>query len=421
MTSRLGVTLCALLALGLALSACRPAEAKIYIDVIQSPRKLPVAVLELNGPYGAVISRIVRSDLQLSGLFAPMSEDAFMQRPEQEFRRESWAGTGVEFVVRGGVTAGAELEVMVELHDAVEGREIFRKQYRAGRALVRPLAHAIANDIFQKATGRDGIFRSKLLYVTHEENLYRLNLADWDGQRPVPLQVTGGALMAPRWAPDADTVYYAAERGRAWGVYRTSLSTMREEQILKAQGTNITGDVLPDGSGLLLSMSRNGSPDLHLLDLKSGEIKRLTWDFGIEVSPAVAPDGASIAFVSDRGGTPQIYTMGLVGYNVKRITYTGQYNTSPTWSPEGDLIAYSGRHQGKNQIFTIWADGTGARMLTSAGNNEEPSFSPDGRFIAFTSDRDGHKAVYVMRVNGEDQRRLTDKGVHAFTPRWSPR
>jgi TolB protein len=85
------------------------------------------------------------------------------------------------------------------------------------------------------------------------------------------------------------------------------------------------------------------------------------------------------------------------------------------------LIAYSGRHQGKNQIFTIWADGTGARMLTSAGNNEEPSFSPDGRFIAFTSDRDGHKAVYVMRVNGEDQRRLTDKGVHAFTPRWSPR
>jgi TolB protein len=191
------------------------------------------------------------------------------------------------------------------------------------------------------------------------------------------------------------------------------------KKVFSSKGTNIVGDLLPDGNEFVFSSSKDGNLDLYMMSLKNDTIKKLTSSQSIEVSPTISPDSEHIAFVSDRGGSPQIYVMHRDGSDVRRITFTGSYNTSPSWSPKGDRIVFSGRRE-TNQIFVINPDGTGLTQLTIQGNNEDPSFSPDGRFITFSSDRDGVKGIYIMRINGESQKRITPKRMRAFCPRWSP-
>jgi TolB protein len=412
--------LAALLCAFLALIPSR-AAAKVYIDIVSSPRKLPIAIQEFQGAYGSRITAIVSEDLRYSGLFLPVESDAFLEGPVEPFKRANWAGTGAEAVVKGSVTAGEKLVVRVMLYDVFEGRLLYERKYNAPPSMLRPLAHAVAGDIYREITGRGAAFKTKIAYVTQTGERHELNIADWDGKRRNNLGISSSALLAPHWSDDGGRLLYSAQRGRQWGIYLLDFGRMKESRVFSSRGINVAGDFLPGGESFTLSSSRAGTPDIYIYGIKSRKLKRLTSGRGIEVSPSVSRNGKKVAYVSDRGGNPQIYTIDKFGYNKSRVTFEGNYNTSPAWSPGGDRIAFCGRYNGKNQIFTVRPDGSELRLLTDSGNNEEPSFSPDGRFIAFTSDRDGTKGVYTMRANGEAQRRISPPGLKAFGAGWSPK
>ena len=139
------------------------AEAKIYIDIVSAPRKLPIAIQDLQGPRGAELTAILTDDLAFSGVFLPLDHAAFIEHPAQQFRAGNWKGTGAEAVVKGFVSTDTDgLVVSVLLYDVFEGTLIMEKKYRAQASLVRPLAHAIAGDIYTRITGRKSMFRTKI-------------------------------------------------------------------------------------------------------------------------------------------------------------------------------------------------------------------------------------------------------------------
>lgn len=395
-------------------------EAKVYIDV-NSPafKKLPIAISDFSGTYGREMSEIIKDDLEFTGLFLCIDRQAYLEVPSQNFNPKNWTPLGAEAVVKGFVKEEQGIVVRASLFDVFEGREIFTKEYKADKKLLRPVSHAIANDIYLELTGQKGIFRTKISFIINGENERSINIMDWDGHRIIHTGLKGNIILSPRWSRNGRKLLYSAERNRQWGIYLLDFTNMTERKVFSSKGTNIAGDFLPGGSEFVFSSSRDGTHDLYIMNLSNNSIKKLTSSFGIEVSPSVSPDGKSIAFVSDRGGSPQIYVMHKDGSRLRRITYEGSYNTSPSWSPKGDKIVFSGR-RGKNQIFIINPDGSGLTQLTSHGNNEEPSFSPDGMYITFTSDRDGVKGIYIMRANGEAQRRITPKSIKAYGSRWSP-
>ena len=396
------------------------ADAKVYIDIASpAARKLPIAVTEFGGTSGREISDIIKDDLDFTGIFFCLERNAFIEGSSQQFNPKNWTVVGAEAVVKGTVSGTRNLVATVSLFDALEGREIFRKEYQTDAGLLRPLAHTIANDIYRQMTGEPGIFRTRIVYVTRKSGEDSLSMADWDGHRPVNLGVKGNVILAPHWSRDGSRLLYSSERNRQWGVYILDFRKMAEIKGFSSRGTNIAGDFFPDGDEFIFSSSMNGSQDLYTYRISGTKLSRLTSSRGIEVSPTLSPEGNQICFVSDRGGSPQLFIMDKDGYNAKRLTFNGPYNTAPSWSPRGDKIVFSGRQGGRNQVFTISPDGSGITQLTDRGNNEDPSFSPDGRYIVFSSDRDGEKAVYIMRATGEAQKRITPKGLRAFGPRWS--
>jgi TolB protein len=393
-------------------------EAKIYIDISNPERRIPIAISPLDGIMGADISSVVSADLEFTGLFLPFDPKGFTEAPQEPFRRENWLSMGVACVAKGKtVLSGTVLEATVSLYDVETGKALYTRRYSADRALTRPIAHVIADDIYKELTGHDGVFRSRLAVIMQRNGVKDIYLADWDGQRARPVGLKEKYLISLRWSRDGSRLYYSSQRGRRWGIFALELKTLRETLLFSKPGTNIMGDVDANGD-IVFSASFQGSPGIYMLS-PGLKLRTLISTWGIDVSPSFSPDGSRIVFVSNRGGTPQIYIMDSNGYNIARISFKGAYNTSPSWSPGGERIVFAGRYGGNNQIFTAKPDGSDSVMLTTAGSNDEPSFSADGRFIAFTSDRDGYQAAYIMRANGEGQKRISPPGVTAMWPRWS--
>ena len=50
-----------------------------------------------------------------------------------------------------------------------------------------------------------------------------------------------------------------------------------------------------------MSSSRDGKPELYSMDIKGGNVIKLSSSHGIEVSPSVSPDGKQIVFVVGQG------------------------------------------------------------------------------------------------------------------------
>jgi TolB protein len=396
------------------------ALAKVYID-ITSPfsTKLPIAIQDFAEDLGPEISDMVRDDLVFTGLFELIDKAAYLEKPSQPFDPRQWTPLGVETVLKGRVVHGEQLTVTASLFDVIEGKEIFRKEYKSKRELVRPLAHALANDIYQALTGQEGMFRTKIAFVGRDTKEKRIYFMDWDGHRVIKTGMKGDIVLSPHYSSDGSKLVYSAAKQRQWGIYLLDFGSMTEKKVFSSQGTHMAGDFFPEGNAFTFSSTRHGTPDIFIYSLESGNTTRITSSQGIEVSPAVSPDSRSIAFVSDRGGSPQIYIINRDGSNLRRVTFEGSYNTSPSWSPKGDKLVFSGR-RGSNQIFIVNPDGTGLVQLTFEGNNEDPSFSPDGRYIAFTSDRQGTKGIYIMRSDGEAQTRISPANISTSGPRWSP-
>ncbi|GAB4483964.1 MAG: Tol-Pal system beta propeller repeat protein TolB [Thermodesulfovibrionales bacterium] len=396
------------------------AQAKVYIDITSpSAKKLPIAIYDFQGVHGREISEIIREDLTFTGLFQYIDKASYIEPLSQPFNSRNWTPLGIEAVLKGTVSSDKGLSAEVSLYDAFESKEVFRRRYATTGDQVRALAHEIANDVYRAVTGMDGVFKTRIAFVTEDEGQKTIAVMDWDGHQVRKMGLRSTLVLGPHWSPDGNRLIYSSERGRQWGLYLLDFSRMTERRVFVSRGTNMAGDFFPKGDAVAFSSSREGTPDIYTLSLANESVKRLTSTYGIDVSPAVSPDGSLIAFVSDRGGSPQVYVMHSDGSGVRRITFEGSYNTAPSWAPKGDRIVFSCR-RGKNQICLVKPDGSELVQLTEQGNNENPSFSPDGRLITFSSDRDGSKGIYIMRANGENQKRVSQKGLKATAPRWSP-
>jgi TolB protein len=247
-TPKLKAALMVLLTLCIGYLTVYTAEAKVYID-ISSPAftRLPVAIQEFAGPSGREITGIIRDDIDFTGLFSQLNPGAYLETPAQPFNQKNWTPLGVEAVVKGSVREGKEMVVIASCYDVFEAKEIFRKEYKAEKHLIRPLAHSIANDIYYALTGESGIFRSRIAYVTEEKGEKALSIMDWDGNRVTKTGLKAHILLSPRWSRDGTKIAYSAEKNRQWGIYILNFSGLKADKVFSSLGTNIAADFTADG------------------------------------------------------------------------------------------------------------------------------------------------------------------------------
>ena len=406
------------------------AVSPLFIDST-SENKISKELGNLN--IGLEISTIIENNLKKTGLFNPLNQDAFIQKPDIAHlkpRFEDWQLIKAQALITGKVEMlENNLRVEFRLWDILAGREMLALAFTTVPNNYRRVGHIITDKVYQRLTGEQGYFDTRIIYVAEEgpktQRIKKLAIMDQDGANTKYLTLGNELVLTPRFNPTNQMVTYLSYFRNLPRVYLLDIETGVQEVVGTFPGMTFAPRFSPDGKKIIMSFAKDGNSDIYTMNLESREVEQITDHPSIDTSPSYSPNGKFIAFNSDRSGYQQIYVMRSDGSNVKRISFgTGIYGT-PVWSPRGDLIAFTKLHKGKFYIGVMRIDGKGERLLTENYYQEAPSWSPNGRVLIFyreTKTDDQGKgfsaSLWSIDLTGYNERKvetLTD----ASDPSWS--
>jgi Tol biopolymer transport system component len=103
----------------------------------------------------------------------------------------------------------------------------------------------------------------------------------------------------------------------------------------------------------------------------SGLVRLLT-SGATDSQPTYSPDGKRIAFTSDRERRPQIFLLDLASGAVRRVTNRVEGADQASFSHDGQWLAFHSR----KSIYVIRADGTQEKEVAGAANDSDGYFWP---------------------------------------------
>src|SRR5439155_23182892 len=131
-------------------------------------------------------------------------------------------------------------------------------------------------------------------------------------------------------------------------------------------------------------------------------------DNAVATEPALPADGSRNAFHSTRDGQPEIYIMDADGTSAARLTNPPGADGDASFTADRQAVVYHSQRTGHRQIFLQPITSSDAVQLTQEpADNSQPTVSPDGETIAFVSNRDGTNHIWLMSKDGSSQRPLT--------------
>jgi Tol biopolymer transport system component len=228
-----------------------------------------------------------------------------------------------------------------------------------------------------------------------------------------------------------------------------------------------------DGTTMIFQSERqtdNPFYQMYLLDMATGDVRRVSPGHGKTTCGWVHPDGKTVLFAStqddpaarakqqaeldfrasgqerryawDYDENFEIYAFNLEGGGYRNLTRALGYDAEGAYAPDGRLIVFASNRQAYERplsdrearifehdksymmdIYVMNADGSNLRRLTnSPGYDGGPFFSADGRKIVWRRfSEDGATAeVLTMNIDGTEQRQITKLGVMSWAPMFHP-
>ncbi|MET7881626.1 amidohydrolase family protein [Streptomyces avermitilis] len=202
----------------------------------------------------------------------------------------------------------------------------------------------------------------------------------------------------------------------------------------------------PDGKLVAFCAYRGGGFHIWTMRPDGSDVRQRTdgpWD---DRGPAWSPDGTRIAFASERGGDPvagspyRIHVLDLRSGELTRITgLDGQAGPlqdgawedfDPTWSPDGNRVLFvrakavttsTGLGVEARTVAAVAPDGTGPVAVehteTQAAQVMTPALAPDGRRLAYLRTTASPNGSCTLVVDGSAVPVAGD--VAPVPPRWT--
>ena len=410
-----------------------PATAALQVDVNQgNVQPLPIAIPDFIGDpaSGANIARVVRADLERSGLFKPLDPKSYIEQIKNINAAPTfanWRVINAQGLVTGQATMQPDgrLRVDFRLWDVYGESQMLGLQYFTEPESWRRVAHLVSDAIYERITGEKGYFDTRIVFISEggpaKARRKKLAVMDEDGANPIFLTKGDYLVLTPRFNPTAQMIAYMSYIANKPRVYLFDLESGRQEVLGNFPGMTFSPRFSPDGNKVAMTLENGGNSDVYVMDLRTRAYTRLTTDPAIDTSPSFSPDGRQITFESDRGGSQQIYVMNADGSNQHRISFGGGRNGTPVWSPRGDMIAFTKQDRGIFHIGVLHPDGSGERIISNGWEDEGPTWAPNGRVLMYTRTLQGGRGsqIWSVDVTGRNERRVITPG-DASDPAWSP-
>jgi TolB protein len=184
-----------------------------------------------------------------------------------------------------------------------------------------------------------------------------------------------------------------------------------------------TGEYGPFGTQIGFSSRVGRFKELFVMDMDGSNIRQLTNERGLALSPAWDSTGTKLVYTSYRSRVPDLFILDVPSKATRQLTKdpdlevgahffgANQIITSRTDGTDGDIVALN-------------SDGSTARRLTPANRaiDVSPVPSPDATEVLFCSNRGGGPQIYIMGADGANPRRVSFvTSTYCTSPAWSPK
>jgi TolB protein len=176
------------------------------------------------------------------------------------------------------------------------------------------------------------------------------------------------------------------------------------KQITKSPGYDAEGAYSKDGKLIAYCSTRDGDPDLYVMNADGTNVKQITDAAGYDGGPFISPDQKWVVFRSDRKSKEhlQIHVVGIDGSNDTALTDDpNSVFWAPYWHPTAPYLIWTGAdHSNPNARpnYDLWLmkyevvegkfiPGKRWRVTDHASGDVLPVFSPDGKKLMWTTGR----------------------------------
>lgn len=400
------------------------AQAQLSIEITGAgAHRIPVAIADFSGDPTAsrIVTGIVRSDLERSGLFALIDTTGAALNENSPINHGEWKSKGADALAAGslGRSPDGRMEARFRLYDTQKGVMLGGKAFVTGNEQLRAAGHRIADEIYEKLTGEKGVFSTRIAYVVKSRGQFLLQIADADGQGAATALTSAEPIISPVWSPDGNKLAYVSFEKKKPVIYVHSIASGQRHIVANFKGSNSAPGWSPDGRRLAVVLSKDGRSQIYSVNADGSGLQRVTQSSGIDTEPRYSVDG-NIYFTSDRGGSPQIYRVSANGGDAQRVTFEGSYNVSPRPSPDGKTLAFISRREGRFQLAVMDLASRQVQVLTDSTKDESPSFAPNSRMILIATEMGGSGVLSAVSSDGRIKQRLSVAAGDVREPAWGP-
>ena len=213
---------------------------------------------------GSEIAKIIEKNFKNTGLFNPLKKEAFVQKPDIAHlkpRFEDWRLIKAQALVTGKLLIKNEkLKVEFRLWDLTAAQEMTALAFTTTPSNWRRVAHIISDKIYERLTGEEGYFDTRIFYVAESgpknQRVKKLAIMDQDGSNTKYLTLGNELVLTPRFNPTNQMVTYMSYFRNLPRVYLLDIETGTQEVVGNFPGMTFAPRFSPDGKKIIMSFAR---------------------------------------------------------------------------------------------------------------------------------------------------------------------
>ena len=255
-------------------------------------------------------------------------------------------------------------------------------------------------------------------------------IVDFEGNDLRPLTTGGANDFSPRWSPDGKRLLYASSVEGSVQIYVRWLDTGQTAKVTSVQKSPTSMTWSPDGKWIAFVMlvPEEAKPFAEMPAKPEGA----EWAKPAKVIQKLLYRADGEGYLED--GYAQLFVVTADGGTPRQLTHGAFQHAGPlSWTPDGKAIVLSAnRHEDweydplNSEIYEVsLADGAIRALTERKGPDQSPTVSPYGKFIAYTGFDDKEQGyqvtrLYVMKHHGANARLISgDLDRDVEEPKWS--